>query len=63
MLHVSYGDVIDFSVEKEKIVLKKQNTLSNAHSIRGMLKTKNHHTDGELNRAKTRVLSKKWGLL
>jgi len=61
MLHVSYGDIINFSVEKEKIVLKKQNTLSNAHSIRGLLKTKKHHTDAEINKAKTLVLSKKWG--
>jgi antitoxin PrlF len=62
MLNVSYGDVIDFSVEKEKIVLKKQSTLSGARSIRGLLKTKKHHTDSEINRAKMLVLSKKWGL-
>lgn len=62
MLNVSYGDVIDFSVEKEKIVLKKQNPLSSACASRGILKSKNHHTDSEIKKAKTLVLSKKWGL-
>jgi len=60
LLNVSYGDLIDFSVENQKIILKKQNTLSNARLIRGILKSRKHHTDGEINRAREIVLSKKW---
>jgi hypothetical protein len=51
MLNVSYGDIIDFSVDKEKIVLRKHNPLTSARTVRGILKAKRHYTDREINRA------------
>ena len=60
LLNVSYGDLIDFSVEKKKIVLRKQSLRSTARSIRGILQSKEHHTDEEIRRAKGIALSKKF---
>jgi AbrB family looped-hinge helix DNA binding protein len=60
LLNVSYGDVIDFSIEKKKIFLRKQNSLTSARAIRGILKAKRRQTDKEINRARGLALSKKW---
>ena len=60
LLNVSYGDVIDFSLEGKKVILKKQSGGPTARSLRGLLRTKEHHTDDEIRRAKGEALSEKW---
>jgi AbrB family looped-hinge helix DNA binding protein len=61
LLNVSYGDAVDFSVEKNKVILMKQSSGSTAHCLRGLLRSKEHHTDEEILCAKSVALSKKWG--
>jgi len=60
-LGVSYGDVIDFNIEKEKIIMRKKASTGSARGIRGMLSPVKHHTDDEIRKGKSKALARKWG--
>lgn len=60
-LGVSYGDIIDFNIEKERIIMRKMTTPGSARGIRGILSPVKHHTDEEIRKGKSKALARKWG--
>ncbi len=57
---LSYGDIIDFCIKKNKVVLMKSESQNDARQLEGIIKTKKKVSQADIDNAKNIALSKKW---